>query len=207
MIKRFSIERSIHILAYLQERTSIHESHRLLKLVYFAERYSMRTYAIPLTYDRYIAMDSGPVGCFFSDLVHMNSKFIATLSKAEKLMVSKGLERIGEDHIKATIPFDPNYVSESDIESLDYAIATFSRFKRTQLEEVSREYPEWKKYSASISDRSTRIPISYEAFFDDPQPMEYFALHRYFKGKDPYQTEKVELLALKTQFMIQCTRT
>ena len=45
---------------------------KALKLIYFADRYHLRTYGRPITNDRYLAMEYGPVASSCKDLAEMS---------------------------------------------------------------------------------------------------------------------------------------
>jgi uncharacterized phage-associated protein len=139
---------------------------KALKLVFFADRYHLRKYGRLITNDEYWAMDYGPVASNTKDLAEMSS----FLGDREKDYAVKFLVAEDANHQFASkAPVDEEVLTLSDLEALHFAWDTFGR--RTGLVDLTREYPEWKRFEAELmSRRVSRIRIRYEDFFENPPP-------------------------------------
>jgi len=67
--KEKAIAAILYIASALKENNVKPDKHRVFKILYFAERKSIATYAWPITGDRYVAMDKGPVPSWAYDLL------------------------------------------------------------------------------------------------------------------------------------------
>jgi uncharacterized phage-associated protein len=132
---------------------------RLMKLLYLADRFHLRTYMRPIAFDDYYAMKKGVVGSYWLDLLRgkIDSKYFIS----DKTACVKSRADIG-DGIRA--------LSESELESLNFAVEMFSKFDENQLVDIVHEYPEWKKHEKRFSeDMSGREEIKIQDILDDPQ--------------------------------------
>jgi uncharacterized phage-associated protein len=139
---------------------------KALKLVYIADRYHLRKYGRLITNDTYFAMNYGPVPSGAKDIAEASEVF---LDRNEGEYSSQYI--ISEDNLtmRSLHPVDEVVFSESDIEALEFAWATFGHFDQFQLADYTHHYPEWKRHEQSLKSDS-RILISLEDFFNDPAP-------------------------------------
>jgi uncharacterized phage-associated protein len=133
-----------------------------LKLVFFADRYHLRKYGRPITNDQYWAMRLGPVPSGVKDLFELDSA-----SPEERHYAEKYFERGDKHHsIRSLMPVDERVLSASDLEALHFVSKTFQA--GFGIVEKTHLYPEWKKHEACIKGGSTRVPMDYLDFLDDP---------------------------------------
>jgi hypothetical protein len=137
---------------------------RALKLVFFADRYHLREYGRPVTNDQYWAMRLGPVPSATKDLFEMDTTSREERHYAEKFF-AKG---IPPHTIRSIAAVDTSVLSASDREALDFAWRTAGR--RSRIVERTHVYPEWKRHAAALKGDSTRVPMDYLDFLDDPEP-------------------------------------
>jgi len=135
-----------------------------LKLVYFADRYHLRKYGRPITNDQYWAMRLGPVPSGVKDLFELDSA-----SPEERHYAEKFFKRGTRQHsIQSVAPVDGQVLSRSDSDALQFVCRTFAA--QFGIVEKTHLYPEWQRHEASINGGSTRVPMDYLDFLDDPPP-------------------------------------
>lgn len=135
----------------------------LLKLVFFADRYHLRKYARTITDDTYFALLYGPVASNTKDVLDD-----LQTDSAGELYAQRFIEQIDAKTYRAKdIQEELDYLSETDIEALDFAITNFGKMGSFQLVNLTHEYPEWKRFEHSLQNgmRSERINMS--DFFED----------------------------------------
>lgn len=134
---------------------------RVLKLIFFADRYHLRKYGRPITNDEYWAMEFGPVASGVKDLAELDS-----ISGKEKHYAMEFL-RLGKPAHKliSRQAVDAAVFSESDLEALRFAWQHFGETK--SLVDVTHLYPEWKRFEARLK-TDTRARMSYADFLADP---------------------------------------
>jgi uncharacterized phage-associated protein len=147
---------------------------KVLKLVFFADRFHLRKYGRPITNDEYIAMEYGPVASGVKDLIDQ-CDFLGTL---ERDYSSKYLEYVLRHDVKSKHAIDTDVFSDSELEALEFAWQKFGDQDGLQLSDITHAYPEWKTHEAQLK-MSSRVRMSLEDFLQDP-PDDYeqcFALN------------------------------
>lgn len=145
--KRKATQAAAHLLKLRGGRMSYL---KLVKLLYLADREALLRFGRPISTDRHISMDHGPV-----------------LSRVLNL-ITEG-EYPGSDEIWASVISDPsNYevqlktddpesdeLSPAELQLLDEVFKEYGSKGRWELVEIAHDLPEWKDPSGSM------IPISY----------------------------------------------
>lgn len=139
---------------------------KALKLIYFADKYHLRKYGRLITNDVYYAMDRGPVPSGVRNIAEANSSYFSDkeVDYAAQYLSSDDNDRYTLKSIKDV---DYDLFSESDMEALDFAWEKFGHFDQFELAEFTHKYPEWGKHRLALLSAS-RIPMSLEDFFEDP---------------------------------------
>ncbi|ARN78491.1 hypothetical protein BST97_11110 [Nonlabens spongiae] len=112
--------------------------HKLFKMMYFAEKKSLATYGRPLTTDRYVAMKYGPVPS-------IAYRFIQTLEGNDNYMsdyipfLSSHLELMNDHKVSAKSHYDPDELSQSDIQFLEESFDENYHLSFTELTEKSHD--------------------------------------------------------------------
>ena len=129
---------------------------KLMKLLYLAERESLKRYGMPMTGDRLVSMDHGPV-----------------LSNALNLANGTSIDSV-EDGWDSWIPprqrydvvlekkvFDDDFdeLSKADINILEHIWAEFGDFDKWKIRDYTHTLPEWK------DPQGTSLPIAYKDVF------------------------------------------
>lgn len=133
---------------------------KLMKLMYLAERESLRVHGEPITGDRLVSMDHGPV--LSTTLNHMNGsvqrpkgfweRWIADRADNDVALRDWGMIRTPEDDLLG--------LSDSDLAILGQVWEEFGHFERWALVDYTHTLPEWKNpYGSSI-------PIDYEGLLE-----------------------------------------
>ena len=199
----FSVEKSLQTLAYLQRKTKEHNYHKLLKYLYFAERYSIRYYASPIVFDNFCAMHNGPVASNTYNIIKKDDYYLSKLSSEERSLVesSVSVNRAAEK-VNISGISKQDLLSNADIEALDFALSTFSQFGRDKLIHLAHQFPEWKKFEKEVSGSASmkKRDMCYEDFFSNPSSEGSEALERSFLC-DPFEMDQRELSLAKSVFV------
>ena len=137
---------------------------KALKLIYFADRYHLRTYGRPITNDRYLAMEYGPVASSCKDLAEM-SEF---LGKEEREYAARFIKPSGHDYFSSA-EVDQEEFSVSDMEALAFAWREYGSRDGFALAEATHQFPEWALHEPRLkSTNESRVPMSYRDFLENP---------------------------------------
>ena len=136
---------------------------KAIKLVFFADRYHLRKFGRPITNDEYYAMKHGPVGSGVKDI----ASFVT--DNPDELEYSRTyIDRVGEYEYRSITELDRSVFSRSDLEALEFAYNTFGSFHHYRLaNDITHEYPEWKKHEEAIKNGASRITMDYVDFLED----------------------------------------
>ncbi len=138
---------------------------KLIKLIYFADRYHIRKYGRPIINDTYLAMPLGAVGSSTKDIVD-SSRFLAE----EECSYAKGFFHTAGNSVTSIADIDSDVFSKSDIEALDFSYNVFGNHKASYLVDICHKYPEWEKFKELFeSKETTRELMNYLDFFDNPK--------------------------------------
>lgn len=161
----FDYQKSTQVLNYfaLKSGGKINKM-KVLKLIYFADRYHLRKYGRLITNDDYVAMKHGPVPSSTKDIAESND----FLDNEVRDYALKYIEPINNLILESINTVDTNVLSTSDVEALQYVWEKFGKLNQFQLRDLTHKYPEWKIYEDSISDKSC-IPMSLSDFIKDPE--------------------------------------
>jgi len=137
---------------------------KALKLVYFADRYHLRKYGRPITNDRYLAMEFGPVASSCKDLAEM-SEFIGS---EERNYATQFLAPVEHDYTSAS-DVDSAELSQTDLEALEFAWREYGNSEPFDLAVETHKFPEWKKHETRLaSPTESRILMHYSDFLENP---------------------------------------
>lgn len=170
---RFSLDKLINALAYfaahgITDLTKL----KAVKLLYLADRYHLFRYGRPITGDRYIAMDLGPVP---KDAFQLISRLIEPAEvddpqramALERLDVYRGfMRRYAYPVLRARSGPDMGVFSDSEIEALSETLKEFGSKPARFLVDLTHEHRAYQRADSSrIPGSSTDLP--YEYFFED----------------------------------------
>lgn len=157
---------------------------KAIKLLWLADRYHLRKYGRPITWDIYEAMLLGPVGSIAKDIAEQ-SQF---LDDDEKEYASKYIKPVNKYTFESAQPVDPKVFSASDITALKFVVNNYGSWDKYALKDLTHKYPEWKKYEELLTSGAVlKVRMEYKDFFDNPSDLEqdFFA-----ENEDILETSK-----------------
>lgn len=153
-----TIEHKItQVAAYLIQKSDGTMSHlKLMKIMYLADRESMKRYGRPITNDRLVSMDHGPV--LSTTLNYINGYTVSHEDGWDSWISDKS------NHMVSLIRdnFDRNdltELSDSDIEILNDVWSEFGAMSRWDLVDYTHTLKEWE------NPKGTSIPIKHKDVF------------------------------------------
>jgi len=153
MIETAKIIQAIcYILTQIQQTDKL----KIVKLLFLADKYHLIRYGRSVTHDEYWAMDYGPVGSAAKDILGCDREF---LSGPEAEYASRMIRRVDEHAFEQEaqcLPADLTWLSETDLEALDFVIKAFGRWSTHQLIDLTHRYPEWSQYKELFEKKMTR---------------------------------------------------
>lgn len=124
---------------------------KLIKLMYFAERESLRRFGRPVFGDRYFSLPHGPVVSTVLDLIKREANPV----DEHRNLWSKFIQRQGYDVTLASAA-DLGCLSDAELEMLSEIATVFHALDQWQLRDLTHALPEFKDPSGSA------LPISAE---------------------------------------------
>ena len=132
-------------------------SYRVVKLLYLADREHLRQFGRPISFDRYVAMENGPVASFAYDLMKGRAK-VADLPFS---LVKLGGLDYAEDPKRAV---NRKLFSRSDIEILD---ETCSKYGKWTFKQLYKETHQHQAYDKAWKNRTGKADaMRFEDFFE-----------------------------------------
>jgi hypothetical protein len=185
----YSIEKAIQVLSYMQKGTSENNYTLLLKYLFFADRYSIRKYAMPVLGEpRYYAMRRGPVASNTLDVLKKNVDRLPNITAQEKSMLDAYIQRPDMYTVKIDTFDEYDLLSKADIESLDFVIDHFKGLSFGNMIELTHQYPEWARVEQELTSGQKRVAMNYEDFFDNPEAEHLQKIQRILHSDDPFTT-------------------
>lgn len=203
----YSIEKAIQVLSYVQKGTSEKKYTLLLKYVFFADRYSIRKYAMPVLGEpRYYAMKKGPVASNTLDVLKKNVDRLPNITTQEKSMLEACIRQTDDYSVEIDTFDEYDLLSRADIESLDFVIEHFKGLSFNNMVELTHQYPEWAKVGPNLTPGRSRIAMRYEDFFENPEAENLQKIYRILHSDDPFTTAGpgVADLALAKDVYLNC---
>jgi len=172
----FNLEKVVNALAYFaQAGVSDLTKLKAAKLLYLADRRHFLRYGRPISGDRYIAMDLGPVP---ENTYQLTTRLVDpdevddadTRVAQEKLHVVKGiLKRYKYPVLRARGPADMSVFSDSEVEALDQTVREFGGQSASTLVDLTHRHKAYRRVNAGRLPGSS-VPLPYECFLDDASP-------------------------------------
>ncbi len=135
---RFNREKAVELILYLARRVKISDFIHICKILYFADKIHLERYGRFLCGDYYVAMKNGPVPSGVYDIL----KFRRDMGGTD-FMVQEGF------NVVPLRDAAPDYLSDSDHECLDRAIAQYGSMSGYYLIQESHDAA-WK--AADLND-------------------------------------------------------
>lgn len=171
---RFDLEKLVNALAYFAHAgVSDLTKLKAAKLLYLSDQRHLFRFGRPITGDRYIAMDLGPVPESAYQLIGR----LADPEEADDPVRRSALERLSIHKgmwqqyavIRAKQKPDLDVFSDSEIEVLNSVVTEFGARKARDLVDLTHKHAAYKRADASRSPGSS-VELPYDYFFDDAPP-------------------------------------
>lgn len=169
----FRLDKVVSALAYFSRAGATDLTKlKAAKLLYLADQYHFLRYGRPISGDRYIAMDLGPVPentyQLTTRLVDPDEVDDETRQRAlEKLDVDRGfLKRLKHPVLRARGVADLTVFSESEIEALDRTVREFGAKSAHELVDLTHRHKAYKRANVMRAQGSS-VPLPYEFFLED----------------------------------------
>ena len=201
-LKTLNLHKIIQTLYYLSLGKKINYM-KLIKLMFFVDRYSLRSYGNPISYDKYFAIYYGPTQTTIKNIVTLEEFFLTQQLENNKDSINFIRQHIKKNEYDVEIinPELQKILPESDMESIEFSLEHFNKFDRFALADITHDYPEWKKFESYFSnDRSGRKDMDYIDFFGNPNIENSRYIKKYLKT-DPFYEDKDIMEVMKKEFI------
>jgi uncharacterized phage-associated protein len=128
---------------------------KILKLIFFSDKYHLLRYGRTITGDDYYAMYCGPVASTVKDVL----EFSNFLSEEDKKMVKGFFNKVGDNDLelkKMDMVMEYDMLSESDMKAIDATIEKFGAMTSIDLSNYTHKYPEWYQYDDMFRNNKTK---------------------------------------------------
>jgi uncharacterized phage-associated protein len=150
---RYDPKKALNVVLYLSEKLPVPTFFYLGKILYFADKAHLQKYGRQICGDRYIAMERGPVPSNVYDMLKDVQQNRRSLSSS----AAKKAFRVVEGHyVQPKIPVGLEYLSESDIECLDWAIGKYGSMGFDDLQNEGHD-PAYKATWSKTPNRTIDI--------------------------------------------------
>jgi uncharacterized phage-associated protein len=172
---RFDAEKLVQALAYFAERgIDDLDKMKAAKLLFYADKYHLLRYGRPVIGDTYACMEYGPVPStslnVMNDVLASDPHFPPIEKKLfDRYLAVERPKSSPYPVFRARHSADRDVFSESDLEALEHAVASFGQLTAWELSELSHGEPAWRIANQSRPSGSS-VSIDYRLFFEnEPQ--------------------------------------
>jgi len=141
------MKRIVEFILYILNTTGGTDIYHINKILYFAEMDHIVKNGLVMIPGGFVAMEYGPV----PENIYKSLKYIGNKNFVMSVMLGEVIDKLGDeasDIFVAKRKSDNDYISESEIESLDKAIAENANMSFTQLKNKSHDIA-WKEAYSS----------------------------------------------------------
>lgn len=171
---------------------------KILKLIYFADRYHLRKYGRTVSGAVYYGMKYGPVASEVKDVLNIT----AQEDDVENAYKNKFIKYMKKYLIGSLKEPDFDEFSESDIEALDFSLKYFSKFDQYELANITHLYPEWENKKNFLSEQNRRFNIDIMDFFENPDEFSKKIIVEKI-GKDPFEEIPENIVKMRKELLSQ----
>lgn len=127
---------------------------KLIKLLYFADREALLTWGRPITTDRYVSMDNGPV------VSHVYNLIMEEQVPGSESFWRRHISEPSNYKVRLLVDeISSNELSRAEEHLLDDTFTKYGPMGRWELVRISHTLPEWQ------DPRGSAIPIEYRDIF------------------------------------------
>ncbi len=135
MNPKFNPDKAIEVLLYVAKRCR--NMYTALKVVYFVDKMHLSRYGRLICGDRYVAMSHGPVPSGLYDIV----KFVRGDGAFAMRVPAKEAFTVRDYDIIPVRDPNPEHLSDSDMECLEWSIGEYGRKTFAELKAISHQDP------------------------------------------------------------------
>lgn len=122
---------------------------KLMKLFYFLDFLHVKKYGAPVTYDRYVHLEHGPIPQSIMNLISLaadepDNSMIADVVFFERPSGTQMIKMIGQRRFTET---DRRYFSDTELEVLDLVCKRYGNKNTKQIEDESHKEAAWRETS------------------------------------------------------------
>lgn len=144
------------ILYILEKRVSVNQ-YNILKIIFAADKHHLNEHGRPVTGDKIIKMELGPVPSFV----------YGHLKEVDRLKSLGDVKALGNYLFQGLRKADRNQLSESDIESLDYGVKEYIDLSFGAVYEKSHKEKCWQE-------GVDNMPISFESMIESQEVLDFY---------------------------------
>jgi len=147
----------IEAIYHLLDKIGPTDKLKLVKLLYFADKFHLIKYGRTITNDEYWAMEHGPVGSNTKDVLEYDQ--LISISPNEHQYAEKFFSKVETNKFQVNkLDESPrfNFLSETDIEALETTVEHFGSMGTWDIRDFSHKYPEWAQYEELFKNEETR---------------------------------------------------
>ncbi len=140
---------------------------KLMKLFYFLDFMHLKTYGSPVTYDKYINLEHGPIPSYIKNLVDTAADDIDCSFLADTIYFERpeGTEMVRVLPKRKFNANSKNYFSKTELEVLEKVCTRFGDKNTKYVEEISHKEAPWKDtkyldeipYELATKDSDSRV--------------------------------------------------
>ncbi|MDD4490401.1 MAG: Panacea domain-containing protein [Paludibacter sp.] len=134
----FNESKTINAVLYIVSRLKRKDFHKVFKILYFSDREHLNEYGRPITGDKYIAMNDGPVPTNLYDIFKSvrGDGYFKEFGKA----FEKYFSVVDWDIIRSNKEPDLRKLSKTDLKHIDKSISLYSDMSWDEIKEKSHDY-------------------------------------------------------------------
>lgn len=159
--KQFELQKTVQALNFFlnQEPSKAMSKMKLLKLLWLADRYTMRNFGYSITRDDYYAMQHGPVGTTTKDILD---------GQKENDYTSRFIKVVSNTDIQSIASPDFDEFSETDLSALRIVNSVYGRMTPAQLRTYTHKFPEWLRFERQIGTIGGSYKMTVDDFYRNP---------------------------------------
>ena len=140
---------------------------KLMKLFYFLDFMHLKKYGTPITYDKYVHLEHGPIPSVIKNLVDSASNDLDNSLLSDTIMIEH-CDGLGMQRITATHPFiveDERYFSATEMEIMRSVCQRFGDKNTKFIKDAAHSEAPWRKtamleeipFSLVVEDNDCRV--------------------------------------------------
>jgi uncharacterized phage-associated protein len=150
-------QKALEVIVWFASREPGVGFHRILKLLFFADKYHLNRYGRPIVGDQYNALPYGPVAQTTYDILKRDPLALSLVDDLDLPFEVKA-----GHHVHALREPNLRKLSESDVEALSHAWDKYGRFSFDLLTRVSHDDPAYRLAAGQT--------MAYEDFIEADAP-------------------------------------